>query len=57
MPVEDGLIDGEHGDVVKLIDGDGIEMTQEPRSDRISPSAWENTKLQNVENPLKHSVE
>ena len=36
MPLHDGLEDGDHGRVVKLVDGDAVEETQEARGDGIT---------------------
>ena len=38
MPSNDSVEDELHGAVVKLIDGDGIEVPEESRSDGVTPT-------------------
>ena len=39
MPVHDGPEDALHGVVVKLVDGDGVEVAQEAGSDWVTAAA------------------
>ena len=40
MPLHNPPEDGFHGRVVKFIDGDGVKMPQETRSDDVTTSTW-----------------
>lgn len=40
VPVCDSAEDVRHDIIVKLVDGDGVEVAQEARSDWITPSPW-----------------
>jgi len=40
VPVHDPAEDKLHGAVVKLVDGDGVEVAEEPRGDGVTPTSW-----------------
>ena len=40
MPLHNGFEDGSHGIIVKFINGQSIEMSQETSGDRITSSPW-----------------
>ena len=39
MPIQDGFENGDHGIIVKLVDSDGVEVTQEAGGDGVTTSA------------------
>jgi len=47
MPAEDGVVDGGHLLVVELVDGDGVEVSQEARCDWVATAArWTHRRHQ-----------
>ena len=40
MPVYNSAENEFHGSVVKLVDGDGVEVAEESRGDRIASTPW-----------------
>ena len=40
VPVHDPAEDQLHGGIVKLVDGDGVEVAEEARGDGVTPTSW-----------------
>ena len=39
MPPDDAVEDELHRGVVELVNGDGVEVSEEPRGDRVTPTS------------------